>query len=248
MDPLAAECLGDASGQLGELAGRAADRGRLAEQVAQQLLVDVGAPRQPVDAHLGGEQRAGRLGGHQEPEPGRIGGCVDPGLLVAVHVEESVEARHGRRRVEQGALRVAGWDRRLGRRIVRDRPAGQPGQRRRQAARLPPPSLVPEQQRLGQLQIVAAVHPDPGPDQPRIALGGGRPQPARTVGRPHRGGKVVGVCVGGGVQPAQPGPTGSVGNGRNQHSPILAGGSDSSTSARPRSGRPGSAAGRSRTR
>ena len=194
MDPLAAERLGDPPGQLGQPPGRAAHRGRLAEQVDQQLVVDVGPPGQPVDAHLGGHQGASGLGGHQEPEPRRVRDGVDAGLLVGVHPGqrlERIEPGGGRRReVEQFALPVARWDRRPGWRVRRDRRPGQPGPAGGQRPRLPPPPLRAQQQRLGQLQVVAALDADARAQQVRVDLGGRRPQPADRPRRPGGRGEV----------------------------------------------------------
>ncbi len=81
-----------------------------AEQVGEQGVVHVRAPRHAVVAHLGGDQRARRLGRHQQPEPPRLGQRLDPAQLVGQHLGHRLGAqRLGR---EQRAGLVVGRDRR----------------------------------------------------------------------------------------------------------------------------------------
>ena len=45
----------------------------------------------PACAHLGADQRAGRLGGDQQPEPAGMLGGGDAALLVGVHLDQGLE-------------------------------------------------------------------------------------------------------------------------------------------------------------
>ena len=54
------------------------------EQVGEQPLVHVDAPRHPGVRHLGRHERARRLGREQQPEPGRLGRRRDRGQLSGV--------------------------------------------------------------------------------------------------------------------------------------------------------------------
>ena len=90
------------------------------------------------------------------------------------------------------------------------------------AARIAPPPLGSQQQRLGQLQVVAPVHADAAAQQPRIDLHGGRPEPAHGVvgldaggvpRRPHRLTRVVEI--------AQPHAAAPVRMNRSHHGVIL---------------------------
>jgi hypothetical protein len=94
-----------------------------------------------------------------------------------------------------------------------------------------------QQQGLGQLDVVAAAHPDAGAQQRGIALRGGRPEPARVLGGlpgRDRGGQVGdrarlprGAAVRVHVLPAAgPVPAPVVGHHRYQHDPILPAGYD----------------------
>ena len=178
--------------------GRAADRRRRPEQVAEHLVVHVGAPGQADLAHLGGDQRAGRLGRDEQPEPGRVRGRGDPGELVGVDPDQLVEPdrRPGRRGVEQRVLAVAGRCGGDRRRVGRHRGAGQPGPGGRDGAWLAPAPGRAEQQRLGRARRRGsgrrarrrAAAPDrPRPSTPtRTGPPAAPPPPRRGRSRPTR--------------------------------------------------------------
>src|SRR5580704_16779491 len=63
------------------------------EQSREHLVVHVGPPRHPGEAHLGGHQLSGGLGGHQCAEPRRVLAGRDPPQLVRVHRDQPVERR-----------------------------------------------------------------------------------------------------------------------------------------------------------
>jgi hypothetical protein len=175
------EGLLDAGGQLDQPAGRPADRRRGAEQLAQQGVVHVGAPRQPGEAHLDGDQGARGLGGDEgahaagpgrEPMRGReIGQRRRAGPLGGIDVRQDRERRSGRLEVEERVLRVAGRRRGPRRWIGRDGTARQPGAGGGRRAGLPPGALGTQQERLGQLEVVAALDAKPSPYQTGIDLG-----------------------------------------------------------------------------
>jgi hypothetical protein len=168
VQPVHAERRVDLGGQLGQPARRP-DRLRRAEQLAQQLVVHVGPPRQPRVPHFGTDQRTRRFGRDQQAEPPRTLGTADPPELPRVHLLgglEHVEAGGGPRSPECLEECALGEARRFGhprRRIGRHRQPVQPRPRRRQRSGRAPPARVPHQQRLGQLEIMAARHPHPGP-------------------------------------------------------------------------------------
>ena len=188
VQPADAESLVDLGGQLGQ-AARRPERLRRAEQLAQQFVVHVGAPGQAVEAHLGPDQRAGRLGGHQQAEAARVLRGEDAALLVRVHLAiccEGVETGRGGRTWGGIEERALGETRGLGRarwRVGRDRQAVQAGPGCRERARLAPAPGVAEQQRLGQLQIVAAGDAHTRAQQRGVDLVGGGPDPAGRIGR-----------------------------------------------------------------
>ena len=168
-----------------------------AEHAGQQRRVHVGAPGQPVAAHLGGHQAGRGLRGREQREPARVLVGRDPPQLVGMHREQGVQ-----RRLRAGEGRVGGLEQhRLARRggphgrwPRGGRRAAQPGPGRRQRGRLAVLPVPGEQQGLGQRHIVTALHPHPGTQQRRVHLAAGRPYPAHVAGPltcRHRRGKII---------------------------------------------------------
>lgn len=175
-------------GEVGEQSRLGAGDGRAgAEEFGEQLVVDVGAPGQPVVRHLGGDQRAGGLGGDQQPEPvpgGRVGDRGDPALLLGVDGDDGGQRVRAGRQLqpvgcEQGVLPVVGLGGAGLGQVVRDGQAAQPGPGGAERARRAEPALVRQQQGLDQAQVVAAGEPvgQPG-QQRRVGAVGGGPHPA----------------------------------------------------------------------
>ena len=202
--PRATERGRDLVGEPDQPARRAAARRRVAEQLAQQLVVVLLAPRQPVVAHLGGEQGTGRLGRREQPEPPRCGRRFQASELLAVHPGEVRQMRRSRPTAARRAVEERGVEQR----VLACRPAGPAaraggsagtgapvsraqtgGERPRRA----PLALGAEQQRLDELEVVAARHRDAGraaaPDRARrsTATASGRRPRARARRSPRSG-------------------------------------------------------------
>jgi hypothetical protein len=170
----------DLLGQLGQARRQPGPDRRFPQQLPQYGVVFGHVPRQPDVAHLRPDQSPGRLDRHQQPEPPRLFGPCDPTKLVPVTVDDRLDRVEPARRhlVEERRLVHRG----LGCRVVRrHREVVEPGPLRRQRARLAPVAVVAEQQRLGQLEVVAAVHPYVVTQQPRVRGRGRRPHPAGAV-------------------------------------------------------------------
>ena len=185
MQPAHAERGGDLGGQRrpGGRGGPPTGDGR-AEQLAQQLVVHVGPPGQAGGAHLGRDQRAGRLGRDQQPEAARVRGHGgDPGALVGVDRDEVVEGRPPEpepapRTACPGRDRAAGGD---GRRVGRHRRAAQPGPRGGAADRGSP-------HRPAEPSSSASVSSTSWQRSTRAAGGAAAPDRWRAVdGQTHRG-------------------------------------------------------------
>jgi hypothetical protein len=182
----AAERAGDPGRQVGHL-GRPQPRHRArAEQLGEQLVVHVSPPRQPVEAHFRRDQAAGRLRRDQQREPPRMLVRRDPPLLAGVHLDDGAQGRAGVGedrvgRVEQGVLAGTRGRRGPGRDGRSRRPA-EPGPGPRQGRGLTRPALPREQQGLGQGDVVAALHPHPGPQQRGVDAGCLRPDPPSAAG------------------------------------------------------------------
>ena len=179
-------------GQLGQ-PRRHARPGRrlLAKQLAQHGVVHVGPPRQPVVAHLGGDQRAGAT-------PTATSSRNRPGCSVrAIRASWSAYPSTARR-LASGSKPAGGGRSSKSASCPASAVAsratsggtGRPWRRAHSAAsaaRLAPPAVVAEQQRLGQLEVVAAVHPYARAQQPRVDRRGRRPDPAGIVRRSRAG-------------------------------------------------------------
>ena len=154
-------------GQLGQPAGRA-DRRRRTEQLEQQLVVDVGPPGQPGVPHL--RRRPARRPTRRPPAAGTGRDAPVAAMrrvLVGVHLDQGLQgvvpgSPAGPGRVSKSAAWPcpggSAWPRR---RVGRDRGPGQPGPGGGRRARLAPAPGVAQQQRLGQLDVVAALRRAP---------------------------------------------------------------------------------------
>jgi hypothetical protein len=79
-------------GELGEPGWPLArQRGLGPEHLGQQGVVHLGPPGQPVEAHLGRDEPAGRLGGDQQAEPARMLVGRDQPQLVRVDLDQRVQ-------------------------------------------------------------------------------------------------------------------------------------------------------------
>ena len=189
VQPAYAERVGDPGGQLGQPARRAADRGRLAEQLGAGSR----RARRPARAARPrpSRRRSARRPTRRRPAAGTGRGARSrrsgrAGRRTPGSGPSMPGAAAGRRGgVEERALRRGpGGSAGARRRVGRHRRAGQPGPGGGQRARLAPAAGVPEQQRLGQLDVVAALDPDPGAQQRRVDRGGRRPRPSAGARRP----------------------------------------------------------------
>jgi hypothetical protein len=152
-----------------------------AEQLAQQPVVDVGAPRQPGVGHLGGHQGTGGLGRQQQPEAPPLRCRGDRRLL----------ARQLRDRIEPVGRVVEGEEPRVrrGDRLQRPPRVGvRPAEHRLVDERGPP------EDGMAQPQVGAALDPQPGVQEARVPPGGVVPDPADGggVARADVAGELVG--------------------------------------------------------
>lgn len=181
----AAERVGEIGREPPQHLGPGARRGARAQQRRQQLVVDARAPRQPVEAHLHGGQRTRRLRRAQQPHRLRALDPGGPAQLVRVHLDDGRQmVRPGRQAVpvggEQRGLAVRG----ALARVVGDGQAAQPGPGGAQRPGMTVAAFVAEQQRLGELQVVAAAEPHRhAVQQARVEVVGGRPDPAGAAAR-----------------------------------------------------------------
>ncbi|CAM3030054.1 hypothetical protein STAL104432_11630 [Streptomyces albus] len=179
------ERAGDLVLQLHQAAGQSAARVPLAQQLPQQLAVDLRAPRHTRTAHLPGDERARRLAGQQQPHPVRVRGPRGALQLRRVHLQQGVQRVHPvgqrhRARLEQGGLGVGLVRDRLP--VGRHRKAVQPGERGRQRSGLLRPALVAQQQGFGRFHVVAPRHPYPGRQQLGLYVARRPPHPAADLG------------------------------------------------------------------
>lgn len=200
----AAERLPELGRELGEQARLRAGDGRAgAEQLGEQPVVHLRPPGQAVVAHLGGGQRAGRLGGQQQPVPApglRLLDGRQPALLLGVDGDHGGQRVGARRQLEpvggeQRVLAVVGLRGAGLGQVGGHRQAAQPGPGGAQRPRGAEPALVGEQQCLDQPKVVAAGDPAGQPGEQRVVAGlGGGPHPARVLGGlpPGDGGGEVG--------------------------------------------------------
>ena len=142
------------------------------EQLGQQRVVHLGAPRQAGVRHLdGGQARGGLRGDEQRRAPAAPrAGRGDPVELTGVRGRHALRG-HRRRRPEPGSKARAAAR------------GGAPAAPARAAVTAAAPAWSPstaEQQRLGRGDVVAAADPDAGPDA-------GRGTPAATSARTQRG-------------------------------------------------------------
>ena len=206
VEPGQAEGGPDPGGQVGQaLRDRPGPRPR-AEQLGQDSIVHLRPPRQPGSRHLDRGQRPRRLGRHQQPKPtrppapGPLGGLPGPGAHPGFPGTAPARRRcwsawtattpssssAGPGRPSRSWSNRAGWPApaspgRSGG-VVGNGQASQAGPGGRERAGLAPAAVGGEQDRLGQAEVVGPVGPGPGPQQARVQLGGGRPDPAGPVG------------------------------------------------------------------
>jgi hypothetical protein len=155
-----------------------------AKLLGQDLVVYVRTPGQAGRGHLGGRQAACGLRGREQPEPGRVFVGPEPGELTRVPVHEVRQRRFGR----CDGLGLA--ERELVSVRTRVIPPGRTGEPGRSRARLPRAKLTstvgaavpPDQQRLGQLNVVTAADPDPGAQQARVEPSRRLPHPPAVTG------------------------------------------------------------------
>ena len=143
------------------------------EQLGEQALVDVGAPRHPGVRHLDRDEGARRLGRQQQTEPrglgrrrhgGQLPGVLDVGPQVLGRVVDREQGRVGGRARPEPVP------------VLRLLPVQQP----------PVHGGRPTQQVVAQPQVVAAADAHPGRQQRRVPPGGVVPHPPRLVGLARR--------------------------------------------------------------
>jgi hypothetical protein len=155
--------------------------------------VHVGPPGHAGPTHLRRDQCAGRLGRDEQAEATRFRHGRHPRVLVGVPGNgrlQRIEAGRGQILEESG---LAGRRRTGQDRIVGYVQTVHPGPQRTERTRFAPAAVVPEQQRLGQFEVVRPADPYTGRKQAGIESGSGRPEPARRLGLLHpgdRGGEV----------------------------------------------------------
>ena len=139
------------------------------EQVGEQTLVDVAAPRHPGVGHLGRGQSARRLRREQQVEPGRLGRGGDGGPLPGV-LEVGAQVL--------GRL-VGGEEGRVGRR-ARPEPVPVLGLLAHEQASVD--RRRPSQQLVAEPQVVAALDAHARRQQRRVPPGRVVPHPSRPLG------------------------------------------------------------------